>query len=62
MDPMVIERTLASKKNGDHTRLKSIKTSKNIFIIILKMTIFGADANNRVTLMIAPSYTSHNHA
>jgi len=29
-------------------------------IITLKITILGTAANNKVTLIIAPSYTSHN--
>jgi len=32
--------------------------SKKSFTMILNITIFGAEANNKVTLVIAPSYTS----
>jgi hypothetical protein len=32
----------------------------NSFITTLKMIIFGTAANNNVTLITAPSYTSHN--
>jgi hypothetical protein len=54
-EPTAIDKTLAKNKKGDHTELKSIKTSKKSLTITLKITILGADANNNVTLVVAPS-------
>jgi hypothetical protein len=50
-----MDKTLAHKKMGDQTSLNSIKESKNNFIIILKIMIFGAEAKSKVTLTIEPS-------
>jgi hypothetical protein len=54
-DPTVIDKRLAKSKKGDHKELKSIKTSKNNLIIMLKITTFGAEAKSNVTLVVAPS-------
>jgi hypothetical protein len=54
-EPTAIESILAEIKNGDHTELKSINTSKKSFIMILNITTLGADANSKVTLVVAPS-------
>jgi hypothetical protein len=60
MDPTVIDKTLAKRKGEDQKLLNSKKTNKNNFIITLKIIIFGKAAKRRVTLVVAPSYTSHN--
>ena len=50
-----MDKTLANKKNDVHISLKSMKTSKNNFAITLKITIFGVEANRKVTLVVDPS-------
>jgi hypothetical protein len=55
MEPKIMDKTLANKKKGDHISLKSMKTSKNNFAITLKIIILGVEANNKVTLVVAPS-------
>jgi len=40
---------------GDHISLKSLKTIKKSLKIKPKITTFGAEANNNVTLVKAPS-------
>jgi hypothetical protein len=53
--PIKIENSADNKKNGIHTLLKLKKTRKNILIITLNSIIFGALANNNVTLSKEPS-------
>jgi hypothetical protein len=49
-------------KKGVQKGVNSKNEKKKSLIIILKSINFGADAKSNVTLKIAPSYTSHNHA
>jgi len=58
--PTAIDDTLAIKKNGDHNEKKSKQVKKYSLTIMLKSIILGTDANNKVTLKMEPSYTSHN--
>jgi hypothetical protein len=55
MDPTAMEKTLARRKKGDQSRIKSKNAKKNNFTKMLKRSSLGTEANNNVTLKMEPS-------